>query len=58
MPEVCLIVKDLDKKDRDYERTVRKYTEIVKENNLENVIKKVGLYSSSLWNYNLNDFII
>lgn len=41
IPEVCLIVKDVDKKDRDYERTVRKYTQIVQENNLENVIKKV-----------------
>lgn len=40
-PEVCLIVKDVDKKDRDYERTIRKYTQLIQENNLQNVIKKV-----------------
>ena len=34
----------MDKKDRDYERTVRKYTQLMAENNLENVIKKVNKY--------------
>jgi hypothetical protein len=42
-PEVCLMVKDLDKKDRDYEKTIRKYKEIIEENKLENIVKQVRL---------------
>ena len=41
-PEVCLMVKDLDKKDRDYEKTIRKYKEIIEQNKLENIVKQVG----------------
>lgn len=41
IPEVCLIVKDIDKKDRDYEKTIRKYEKLVKDNQLDNVIKKI-----------------
>ncbi|RMZ97840.1 ribosomal L1 domain-containing 1-like, partial [Brachionus plicatilis] len=40
-PEVCLIVKDIDKKDRDYEKTIRKYEKIIKDNQLDSIIKKV-----------------
>lgn len=47
-PEVCLIVKDIDKKERDYERTVRKYTKIIQDNDLGDVVKKVGDFVNSL----------
>ena len=33
-PQVCLIVKDIDPKDRDYEKTVRKYDNLIEEHNL------------------------
>lgn len=41
IPEVCLIVKDIDKKDRDYEKTIRKYEKLIKDNQLDKIIKKV-----------------
>jgi hypothetical protein len=41
-PEVCLIVKDVDKKDRDYDKTIRKYQALIDKNNLGAVIKKVS----------------
>ena len=42
-PEVCLIVKDVDKTDRDYEKTIRKYQALIDKNNLGALIKKVIL---------------
>jgi hypothetical protein len=41
-PEICLIVKDIDKKDRDYEGTIRKYNSIIEKHKLNTVIKQVG----------------
>ncbi len=50
MPEVCLIVKDLDKKDRDYEKTVRKYQELVDKNKCDNIVKQVGFeFQTLVW---------
>lgn len=40
-PETCLIVKDIDKKDRDYEKTIRKYEKIIKDSQLDSIVKKV-----------------
>lgn len=42
-PEICLIVKDAvkDRKDRDYEPTVRKYERIVEENGLKELVKLI-----------------
>ena len=40
-PEMCLIVKDLDKKDRDYEKTMRKYQSIIEENQLSKWITMI-----------------
>jgi hypothetical protein len=40
-PEVCLIVKDADKKDRDYEKTIRKYQQLIEKNNLSSIIREV-----------------
>ena len=39
--DVCLIVKDLDKKSRDYEKTTIKYEEILNDKNLKKFIKQV-----------------
>jgi len=41
MPEVCLIVKDVAKKERDYERTVRKYAQLLKSHELDGIVKRV-----------------
>ncbi len=41
-PEVCLIVKDVDKKDRDYEKTIRKYQQLIEKNNLSSIIREVS----------------
>ncbi|CAF0706001.1 unnamed protein product [Brachionus calyciflorus] len=41
LPEVCLIVKDLDKKERDYEKTVRKYQKIINDKQLDGIVKKI-----------------
>lgn len=41
LPEICLIVKDLDKKDRDFDKTVRKYKAIVEKNGLDSLVKHV-----------------
>jgi len=41
MPEACLIVKDLDKKDRDYEKTQRKYQAILEKNKLTDIVKQI-----------------
>jgi len=43
-PEVCLIVKDADpkkKKDRDFDKSVRKYQQLVNKHNLSSVIKHI-----------------
>lgn len=40
-PEVCLFVKDIDKKDREYEKTVRKYKALIEKNQLESIVKQV-----------------
>jgi len=43
-PEVCLIVKDAEpkkKKDRDFDKSVRKYQQIVDKNHLTTVIKHI-----------------
>jgi hypothetical protein len=41
MPEICLITKDVDKKSRDYEKTIRKYKSIVENHQLTSLIKHV-----------------
>lgn len=40
-PEICLIVKDVNKKERDYDPSVRKYQRLVDKHNLGAVIKQV-----------------
>lgn len=50
LPEVCLIVKDVDKEDRDYEKTIRKYKKIVEKNGLNSIIKQVGKFSLNGFN--------
>lgn len=39
--QICLIVKDVDAKDRDYERTIRKYKQILENEGLSDVISRV-----------------
>lgn len=39
--DVCLFVKDVDAKSRDYEKTVRKYDHVLAEKNLKSLIKQV-----------------
>ena len=41
MPEVCLIVKDLDKKNRDYDKTVRKFQMLVEKHQLNSIVKQI-----------------
>lgn len=39
--QICLIVKDVDPKDRDYEKTIRKYNQIIEQANLSSIITRV-----------------
>ncbi len=39
--EACLFVKDVDKKSRDHEKTIRKYQKIIVDKNLDSIIKQV-----------------
>ena len=41
-PELCLIVKDLDRKDRDYEKTVRKNQQLIEKCKLTSTIAQVN----------------
>lgn len=41
LPEVCLIVKDVDRKDRDYDKTIRKYERILEANQLKSIVKQI-----------------
>lgn len=41
LPSICLIVKDLNKKERDYDKTVRKYEKLVEDAKLSHLIKMV-----------------
>ncbi len=41
-PEVCLIVKDIDRKDRDYEKTVRKNQQLIEKCKLSSLIAQVN----------------
>jgi hypothetical protein len=43
-PQVCLIVKDIDPKDRDYEKTVRKYDNLIEEHNLKRLVSMVYFF--------------
>ena len=42
--QICLIVKDVDPKDRDYEKTIRKYKQIIENENLSQLITQVELF--------------
>jgi hypothetical protein len=42
--DVCLIVKDLDKKSREYEKTSIQYEEILSNKNLKCFIKQVTIF--------------
>jgi len=40
-PSICLIVKDVDPKDRDYEKTTRKYQSLVADQSLNSLISMI-----------------
>jgi hypothetical protein len=46
--QICLLVKDVDPKDRDYEITIRKYKQILEKENLNQVITRVKFLRSEL----------
>lgn len=44
--DACLIVKDSNKKSRDYDKTIRDYETYLKDNNLDKLIKNVFYITS------------